>query len=153
MFIDCDYPLIATARLSGMMLDYRTLMKLGIGGLRSRITALQKEKGDNAFYRASLECLDLFGTCCDALKEKAQRDLTSADAARAADLCRMIDALDKIKSDAPETFYEALQLFWLQALSITDVWTMCWEPISSMTSIPACSTRTRRSVCCDRSGR
>lgn len=116
MFIDCDYPLIATARLSGMMLDYRTLMKLGIGGLRSRITALQKEKGDNAFYRASLECLDLFGTCCDALKEKAQRDLTSADAARAADLCRMIDALDKIKSDAPETFYEALQLFWLYAL-------------------------------------
>lgn len=116
MFIDCDYPLIATARLSGMMLNYRTLMKLGIGGLRSRITALQKEKGDNAFYRASLECLDLFGTCCDALKEKAQRDLTSADAARAADLCRMIDALDKIKSDAPETFYEALQLFWLYAL-------------------------------------
>lgn len=116
MFIDCDYPLIATARLSGMMLDYRTLMKLGIGGLRSRITALQKEKGDNAFYRASLECLDLFGACCDALKEKAQRDLTSADAARAADLCRMIDALDKIKSDAPETFYEALQLFWLYAL-------------------------------------
>lgn len=116
MFVDCDYPLIATARLSGMMLDYRTLMKLGIGGLRSRITALQKEKGDNAFYRASLECLDLFGTCCDALKEKAQRDLTSADAARAADLCRMIDALDKIKSDAPETFYEALQLFWLYAL-------------------------------------
>lgn len=116
MFIDCDYPLIATARLSGMMLDYRTLMKLGIGGLRSRITALQKEKGDNAFYRASLECLDLFGTCCDALKGKAQRDLTSADAARAADLCRMIDALDKIKSDAPETFYEALQLFWLYAL-------------------------------------
>lgn len=116
MFIDCDYPLIATARLSGMMLDYRTLMKLGIGGLRSRITALQKEKGDNAFYRASLECLDLFGTCCDALKEKAQRDLTSANAARAADLCRMIDALDKIKSDAPETFYEALQLFWLYAL-------------------------------------
>ena len=116
MFVDCDYPLNATARLSGMMLDYRTLMKLGIGGLRSRITALQKEKGDNAFYRASLECLDLFGTCCDALKEKAQRDLTSADAARAADLCRMIDALDKIKSDAPETFYEALQLFWLYAL-------------------------------------
>lgn len=116
MFVDCDYPLIATARLSGMMLDYRTLMKLGIGGLRSRITALQKEKGDNAFYRASLECLDLFGICCDALKEKAQRDLTSADAARAADLCRMIDALDKIKSDAPETFYEALQLFWLYAL-------------------------------------
>lgn len=116
MFVDCAYPLIATARLSGMMLDYRTLMKLGIGGLRSRITALQKEKGDNAFYRASLECLDLFGTCCDALKEKAQRDLTSADAARAADLCRMIDALDKIKSDAPETFYEALQLFWLYAL-------------------------------------
>lgn len=46
MFIDCDYPLIATARLSGMMLDYRTLMKLGIGGLQGQ--------GQSEFIRAIL---------------------------------------------------------------------------------------------------
>lgn len=116
MFIDCDYPLIATARLSGMMLDYRTLMDLGIGGLRRRIEALQQEKGDLPFYRASLDCLSLFGTCADALAEKARLLLNGADDQRRADLQRMIDALGKIKNDAPETFFEALQLFWLYAL-------------------------------------
>ena len=35
MFIDCEYPMIATARLSGMMLDYPKLLDKGIGGLRS----------------------------------------------------------------------------------------------------------------------
>jgi len=116
MFIDCDYPLIATARLSGMMLDYRTLMDLGIGGLRERIRSLQKEKGDNAFYCASLDCLDLFGDCADALAAKAQGCMEGASAQRRADLQRMIDALGKIKNEKPETFFEALQLFWLYAL-------------------------------------
>lgn len=116
MFIDCDYPLIATARLSGMMLDYRTLMDLGIGGLRERIRFLQEQKGDNAFYRASLDCLDLFGDCADALAAKARVNMAGASDQRRADLQRMIDALNKIKNDKPETFFEALQLFWLYAL-------------------------------------
>ncbi len=116
MFIDCDYPLIATARLSGMMLDYRTLMDLGIGGLRRRIETLRQEKGDLPFYRASLDCLTLFGICADALAEKARGLLDKADGQRRADLQRMIDALGKIKTEKPETFFEALQLFWLYAL-------------------------------------
>lgn len=36
-FIDCDYPLMATARLSGMMLNYKKLMRLGVGGLMKEI--------------------------------------------------------------------------------------------------------------------
>lgn len=116
MFIDCDYPLIATARLSGMMLDYRTLLSLGIGGLRARIEALRAENGDSAFYRACLGCLDLFGTCCDALAAKAERAMEGADAARRAELVRMRDALLAIREAAPATFFEALQLFWLYAL-------------------------------------
>ena len=31
-FIDCKYPYMATARLSGMMLDYNKLMKYGVNG-------------------------------------------------------------------------------------------------------------------------
>ena len=116
MFIDCDYALIATARLSGMMLDYRTLMDLGIGGLRRRIETLRKQRGDNAFYRASLDCLDLFGLCCDALAEKAGRDMAQASPERRVELARMSDALLRMKTEAPATFFEALQLFWLYAL-------------------------------------
>ncbi|KAA6312426.1 hypothetical protein EZS27_036641, partial [termite gut metagenome] len=40
MFIDCEYPMIATARLSGMMLDYPKLLDKGIGGLRTDIQEL-----------------------------------------------------------------------------------------------------------------
>jgi len=116
MFIDCDYPLIATARLSGMMLDYRSLMDLGIGGIRSRIHSLQEQKGDKPFYRACLSCLDLFGDCADALADKAAALLNGAGEQRRRDLQRMIHALGKIKNDRPETFFEALQLFWLYAL-------------------------------------
>ena len=116
MFIDCDYPLIATARLSGMMLDYRSLMDLGIGGIRGRIEAMREEKGNKPFYRACLSCLEIFGDCADALAEKAAALLPGADEQRCKDLQRMIDALGKIKNDRPETFFEALQLFWLYAL-------------------------------------
>ena len=116
MFIDCDYPLIATARLSGMMLDYRTLTELGIGGLRRRIETLQAQRGDGPFYQACLNCLDLFGVCCDALAEKAARAMEGAGPERRADLQRMVDALGKIKDAPPETFFEAPLLFWLYAL-------------------------------------
>ena len=41
-FIDCETPLIATARLSGMMLNYPLLLENGIGGLRAM---LQRQVG------------------------------------------------------------------------------------------------------------
>lgn len=58
MFIDCEYPMIATARLSGMMLDYPKLLDKGIGGLRSDLLEKLKEQPDNNFYKAGIQCLD-----------------------------------------------------------------------------------------------
>ncbi len=60
MFIDCEYPMIATARLSGMMLDYPKLLDKGIGGLRSDLQEKLKEQPDNNFYKAGIQCLDIF---------------------------------------------------------------------------------------------
>ena len=116
MFIDCDYPLIATARLSGMMLNYRTLMDLGIPGLAGRIRELQKQNGDSPFYKACLDCLELYGTCAEALAEKCREAGKDADAARRKDLERMISDLESVRVRKPEHFTEALQLFWLYAL-------------------------------------
>ena len=59
-FIDTKYPLIATARLSGMMLDYPKLLERGIGGLRTDILGKLKNDPKNQFYLASLGCLDNF---------------------------------------------------------------------------------------------
>ncbi len=116
-FIDCDYPLIATARLSGMMLDYKKLLRLGIGGLRNQILCKLETDPENAFLKASLECLDLFDTCADVLCEMAAQAEVHADSEmRKKELRTIQDSLKKIKNDPPETFHQALQLFWLYAM-------------------------------------
>ena len=123
-FIDCNYPLIATARLSGMMLDYQKLLDLGIDGLREEISRKLAEQGENHFLSAALGCLDLFSNCADALRAQIKDQLdaleqTAQDQAaelRKAQLGRMISSLAWVRTEKPRTFHEALQLFWLFAL-------------------------------------
>lgn len=112
-FIDCKYPYMATARLSGMMLDYKKLVTLGINGL---LDLLEKEE-KNSFIEASMEAMKLF-------KEVVQRQielvnaqkLKSSDARRSKELALMEADLLHIKEHKPVTFHQALQLFWLYAL-------------------------------------
>ncbi len=116
MFIDCEYPLIATARLSGMMLDYPKLLEKGIGGLRADLQAYLQADPANPFYQAGLECLDLFATCAAHLQQDALTQMVAADARRSAELKRICEGLGRIRAHAPATFPEALQLLWLYAL-------------------------------------
>ncbi|MEA4854309.1 MAG: pyruvate formate lyase family protein [Christensenella sp.] len=115
-FIDVNYPMIATARLSGMMLDYQKLLDLGIGGLRAEITEKRKEQPENPFLAASLSCLDLFADCADALAEMAEKQMRGAGEKRKKELETMRAGLRKVREEKPETFHEAMQLFWLYAL-------------------------------------
>lgn len=116
MFIDCEYPMIATARLSGMMLDYPKLLDKGIGGLRSDLQEKLKEQPDNNFYKAGIKCLDIFVDCASHLQQDARDQMASADEKRQKELERICQALENIKEKKPGTFHEAMQLFWLFAL-------------------------------------
>ena len=118
-FIDVEYPLIATARLSGMMLDYPKLLENGVGGLKEILINKLKDEPDNDFYSASIDCLDIATKSADALREKIEAELEESgkyDAKRVKELQRMAADLKKIRLDKPETFSEALQLIWLYAL-------------------------------------
>ncbi|MBU3113324.1 pyruvate formate lyase family protein [Clostridium lacusfryxellense] len=116
-FIDCDYPLIATARLSGMMLDYPKLLQKGIGGLRDAINKKMETDSTNDFYTGALGCLDIFVNSAEYLRANAQEQMEKCDnEKRKKELGTICDGLEKIKSDKPETFHEALQLIWLFAL-------------------------------------
>lgn len=115
-FIDCETPLIATARLSGMMLDYEALLSGGVDGLRARIDAGAAANGENAFYAASRQALDLFCTCEEHLRSEALEAAKTAEGTRAAQLNATAAVLANIQHGAPKTFPEALQLFWLYAL-------------------------------------
>ncbi|MBQ9893741.1 MAG: pyruvate formate-lyase [Bacteroidales bacterium] len=116
MFIDTEYPMIATARLSGMMLDYPTLLSLGIGGMRAKIAEKLSESPDNEFLKAGLICLDIFVRSAEMLRQDAINQAVKANPERSRELLAMADALDRIKEHSPSTFPEALQLLWLYAL-------------------------------------
>ncbi len=115
-FIDCNYPMIATARLSGMMLDYPKLLELGIEGLKKQITDKQKDDEANAFYASSLECLDLYSNCALYLAQKTREELDNANDERKEELEQIISSLEWIANKKPETFHQALQCIWLFAL-------------------------------------
>lgn len=110
-FIDCKYPFMATARLSGMMLDYKKLVTLGIPGLKDLIQSYPS----NEFMQASLECLDLFKQVIHKQIELVEQSYGD-DEKRNQDLDGMKADLIYILDHKPETFHQALQLFWLYAL-------------------------------------
>ena len=111
-FIDCDYPFMATARLSGMMLNYQKLMKKGIDGL---IEEMQKQK-QNMFMKASIESMQLLKEVIECQKGLVKKALVNAQGKRKDDLQLMYDDLGMLKNNKPETFHQALQLFWIYAL-------------------------------------
>lgn len=110
-FIDCKYPFMATARLSGMMLDYKKLVTLGIPGLIKQIQSYPS----NEFMQASLECLELFKQVIRKQIELVEQSY-GEDEKRNQDLDVMKADLLYILDHKPETFHQALQLFWLYAL-------------------------------------
>lgn len=112
-FIDCKYPFMATARLSGMMLDYNKLMELGINGL---IELLDKQE-HNAFIEASIEAMKLLKNVIERQKKLVvEAKKKTNDLNRRNELDLMYNSLDYIKENKPKTFHQALQLFWIYAL-------------------------------------
>lgn len=111
-FIDCQYPFMATARLSGMMLDYQKMMRLGIDGILEEL----KSHRQNAFIQACQEAMMLFKEVIDKQIELVNKAKQKAASEELQDLDLMESDLVWIKDHKPETFHQALQLFWLYAL-------------------------------------
>ena len=115
-FIDCNYPMMATARLSGMMLHYDWLCDWGIGGLTAKITDKYQQDQDNEFLKVSLEAMDLLKTVIVYLADQCELAKAKQDANRSKELQWMADDLRAIVNDKPKTFHQALQLIWVYAL-------------------------------------
>ena len=111
-FIDCSYPLMATARLSGMMLNYKKLMAYGLEGLK-KLIRLQKP---NTFLNSCVESLTLLQEVIDRQIELVREAKLDAARSRLQDLELMERDLAVIRTQKPATFHQALQLFWIYAL-------------------------------------
>lgn len=111
-FIDCHYPFMATARLSGMMLNYKKLMHFGLEGLKSEI----QKPAQNEFLKCSYESICLLQDVIETQIHFVQKAKKTATSKRYEDLNTMEASLQHIKYHKPETFHQALQLFWIYAL-------------------------------------
>lgn len=115
-FIDCNYPLMATARLSGMMLDYPKLLDNGIDGLAVIIENKIKEAGENEFLNTALETLDLYKKVIDYERILILEAAETAGKNRQKELALIDESLLAVRNGRPKTFHQALQMFWLYAL-------------------------------------
>lgn len=108
-------------RMAGSNLDYRTLVHLGIPGLRDKIVAAQTTSSAGAqsmkLYAAMHLALELLRDVCLWYAEMA--DVMAGQAAAKEDVAafnRCADSLNHIAYFAPESLHHSLQLFWLYAL-------------------------------------
>ncbi|MDT2598648.1 pyruvate formate lyase family protein [Enterococcus hulanensis] len=116
-FIDGTAPLMATARLSGMMLDYPKLLDNGIEGLKELVLEKQKELGPNEFLQSSIDALNIYQAVCDRLRELVnQAKSDAATEKRLQQLEMMENDLKVITYQKPQTFHQALQMVWVYAL-------------------------------------
>ncbi len=111
-FIDCRYPMMATARLSGMMLDYGKLMDYGVDGMIKLLQA----KPRNEFINCAQQAMVLFKQVIQYQIDLADQLAVSDNATVNKDRRLMKADLEYIKNHKPATFHQALQLFWLYAL-------------------------------------
>ena len=116
-FMQYEPPYMATARLSGMMLNYQKLVDLGVDGLKSEVRRrITETKGANEFLLASFDALELFQEVVAYEAELCREARVGATPERIAQLKLMEKDLLAIREAKPQTFHQALQLIWLYAL-------------------------------------
>lgn len=122
-FVDVNFPAIATARLSGMYLDYPQLMELGIGGLLLRIDQQQKlaesVKDETAvqLYQAFRDVLGILQQVIDRHIQLAADEMVNCtDTERCQHLVLLMSELAAIRNDKPATFIQGIELSWLYSL-------------------------------------
>jgi len=116
-FIDANFPLMATARLSGVMLDYRSILDLGVDGMEDQLDARLTEEPDNEFLRASQAALNIYRSVVDSYLVKictaTSQDIVDA---RRQKLATIDASLRQIRDGKAQTFHQAIQQAWLFAL-------------------------------------
>ena len=104
-------------RLSGTLLDYEKLTRIGLPGLRAEIQDGRERNGDLPFYKGMEMGLVLL---VDVIKSYAKQAYSLATAAKdelaERDYLEMASALEAIAVHSPETLRQAAQLTWLYTM-------------------------------------
>lgn len=107
-------------RMSGIQMDYRKLVNLGIPGLRAEISRYKKSCRDadsRDFYDATLMALDTFCEVCLFYARTArEQSKETPGKERANELIAMAETLEIITREKPTTLRQALQLIFLYSV-------------------------------------
>lgn len=108
-------------RLTGGTLDFGKLVRLGLPGLRREVQRYRQQaaeaQGDVVLFDAMEQALDLFADVCRVYEQQAREQAADASGEARRQLEDIADVLS-VLVDAPLAhFREALQLFWLYALT------------------------------------
>lgn len=101
-----------------MVIDYAKILRVGISGLRDEIEMAMSACDDPEklpFYRSLLLYCDNMADICHRYAEKA-RNMPEVSQERRVELLEIADICDNISKRPPQTFREALQLFWFTFL-------------------------------------
>lgn len=114
-FVDVRYPVIVTARFSGMYLDYNKLLDHGIDGLMHLIESKKTENINSATeYQSMLDALNLLKKVIDHHIDEVVNKLNEPlSDLRKKQFNRLLEALKEIHNDKPTTMISAMQLAWL----------------------------------------
>lgn len=122
-FVDVNYPAIATARLSGMYLDYNKLVDNGIKGMKAIINdqlSSAKAAGDQKAISLHESFLAAFGIVQHVIDYHislcAKEMNQTSELTRKQEMSTLIDALSAVREEKPKTFLEGIQLTWLYSL-------------------------------------
>ena len=119
---DAAHPAYPLIRLTGPMLDFDTLVRGGIPGLRRRLAerlGSAPAAGDEAYLLTGMHlALGVLADVCRFYAAQA-RVLAKANGPRAADHARLASALEQLPDHAPQTLLEAMQLVLLYATLAT----------------------------------
>ena len=100
-------------RLAGSMLDYQSLVTLGVEGIRERIERLHERGTSNDYYIASLGVLGLFRDVCLDYIERIEQKIATGMSFWLENGSDMITVLSHISEKPPATLREAIQLMFL----------------------------------------
>ena len=106
-------------RLAGCNLDFDTLLRQGLPGMRAEVEAHQvraaREGGEVRFYEGLLMAVDLVVEVFHWYAAQARELAETAEPGWGKELRTMAAILEKLTVAPPETLREAIQLYWLYA--------------------------------------
>ncbi len=108
-------------RIAGGCPDFGKLLHRGVPGLREDVDSYRRRAagsaGDLSLYNGMRMALDTLSDACHFYTRQADAQArATADPDRSRELRRMAEILDRLRTAAPASFREALQLFWLYTL-------------------------------------